>query len=242
MKNGIGFNSVWAISAPLEEEVEIDPDSPFYEIMLGFPVSIMEGSYFYINGSWSYCPSCAYHVNIDEVTVYGSFSSNVSSYAPQNTSYSDIWRRNNDFEIWDYWNYGGGSSGTGSWAPDPNFSPSGIQKLDFRKITEKQRIEHILMGLQTGHCVLDDLFSFFPLVDYQSNPSGTTVNVCGENFLVVMIVGNFDDNFASYGPINENPFTNPYGCWQPINVGSNGIMRILVSCNDNLSDFFYCIF
>jgi hypothetical protein len=119
MKNEIGFNSVWAISAPLDEEIEIDPDSPFYEIMLGFPVSIMEGSYFYINGSWSYCPSCAYHVNIDEVTVYGSFSSNVSSYAPQNTSYSDIWRVNNDVQVWDYWSYLGGSGGLGAWYPDP---------------------------------------------------------------------------------------------------------------------------
>ncbi|SFE69892.1 C39 family peptidase [Sunxiuqinia elliptica] len=137
MKCKFSFRSAHAISAPAEEIPDPDPDDPFYLLRLGLGGGILEGTYFYNMGQWSYCPSCAFHVSISEVTVYGSFTSNVSSYAPSNTSYSDLWRYEPSPGAWQYWEYPAiTGSGGGTWNPDPNFVPSQIEPLPLKPTTQ----------------------------------------------------------------------------------------------------------
>ncbi|MDP3444719.1 MAG: hypothetical protein Q8T08_17825 [Ignavibacteria bacterium] len=68
--------------------------------------NLYEGTYFNDgSGNWSYCPDCAAHVNIYEVTVYGVDLSNT----PVNLGISDLWHSTPTTELafWEYWDYAG---------------------------------------------------------------------------------------------------------------------------------------
>ncbi len=99
-----------------------------------------EGTYFNMgDGSWSYCPGCAYHISIDEVTVYGTFTGPVETYAPSTyeQDYSDIWYRSPSEEYWKYWNYEGGANGNGSWQdlpPQSNYYDEYYEGVTHKKI------------------------------------------------------------------------------------------------------------
>ncbi len=150
---------------------------------------------------------------------------------------------------------GGGGDDVGGWEDIPvpdhtqstgggggsSTSNSGTSIVDFRNLTHRQRIETLLNSLKNNRCIISELFSFFPTVSYTSPPEGTNITMCGENYTVVLVVGSFNDNFANYGAITVNSFENPYGCWEPINIGNNAVMRIMVKCG-NLDSFFNCVF
>lgn len=121
-----------------------------------------------------------------------------------------------------------------------NCPPPGV--IDFSKASDEERITAILIAIKNNKCILSDLFINFPTVSYSSFPGGTNILLCNTNFKVIMFVGNFSDDFAQYGFQTPDPFENFNGCWAPINVGSNTILRILISCENNLNDFINCIF
>jgi len=116
MEKGFYFKDAQCVLMPQWEE-----DQGLAELREAFGSgSLPEGTYFIDGDNFTYCPTCAYHINLDEVTVYGSFTSNVSNHAPVSTSYSDIWFRSPVSPSWYYWDHGSSSSGTGEWKPDPN--------------------------------------------------------------------------------------------------------------------------
>jgi hypothetical protein len=124
---------------------------------------------------------------------------------------------------------------------EPCSCPEAPDKIDFRISSDEERIEAILKALQNDSCVLDNIFNNFP-VSYQSTGNGTWIDMCGNSFLIIMSVGRFNDDFAEYGYQTRSSYENFAGCWQPINVGNNGIMRISISCDNNLRNFTNCIF
>jgi hypothetical protein len=124
---------------------------------------------------------------------------------------------------------------------EPCTCPEAPEKIDFKVSSDKERIEAILKALQSDSCVLNSIFSNFP-VSYQSPGNGTMINICGQSFLIIISVGSFNDDFARYGYQTRSYYENRFGCWQPINVGNNGTMRISISCDNNLRNFTNCIF
>ncbi len=152
-----------------------------------------------------------------------------------------------------------GSSDVGGWTdiPEPGYYPptsgggggtssgnnSISNKVDFRSLTDKQRVETILNALKNNRCILSEMFSFFPTVSYTSPPVGTIVNMCDKSYKIVLIVGSFNDDFAKYAGMTTNIgyFENKYGCWKPINYGVNSKLRILVSCEGDFDSFWNCV-
>ncbi len=57
------------------------------------------------NGGFSYCPDCAWHVEIDEVTVYGTDMSQFGINAPDITGAEDLFHYIPTSNTWDLWNY-----------------------------------------------------------------------------------------------------------------------------------------
>lgn len=100
--------------------------------------------------------------------------------------------------------------------------------IDWNSASDAEKIEAILEAISSGECYLDDLFSNFTDPSFTSNRYGTEVTIDGQTFNVVLIIGNFDDNYASYGYEFGSEVHNAYGDWEAINIGNNGIMRILV--------------
>lgn len=121
----------------------------------------------------------------------------------------------------------------------------GIEKLEMQQIfggsgpdwysaSDSVKITTILNAYANGqNSSLDSLFDNVGGTAYTSNPNGTNVTLNGQSYNMVMIVGNFDDNYTNYGYETRDRFSNPYGTWDPINIGNNGVLRILIKASDN---------
>lgn len=190
MDNKIKFNNAYALINP---PADPDPDGEtnnndgywnLDEILSGDAGG--GGTYFNVGGQWSYCPTCAYHVNIQEVVVYGTWNPPVLPYRPVDYSISNIWNRSPYSDSWYYWDYNSASSGEWKEAPssssiktamgDPIDPISGLADVTHRFEEDMQnaliqfcQVRHEFTQLLENYTALHYIFTYpNDFIDYMT--------------------------------------------------------------------------
>jgi|WetSurMetagenome_2_1015567.scaffolds.fasta_scaffold56913_2 hypothetical protein len=97
------------------------------------------GIYTYVNDNWSFCPECAWYLNIQEVVCYGTSIANT----PINLNYSNIWRSMPLANIPQFSYY---DSGTGGWQSAPSSPPGTPSSQSATRILANSNVDPA-----TGH-------------------------------------------------------------------------------------------